>query len=82
MRQFDTGNIAELDIHHEAGRLLVEAQVRNVSAESKVSGQYPAADNRLAIAARISGSSSTTATVFLPFIMIFPSAPDSGPARH
>src|SRR5262245_34420178 len=51
--------------------LLVEAQVRNVSAESKVSGEYPAADNRLAIAARISGSSSTTATVFLPVDMIF-----------
>ena len=45
--------------------LLVEAQVRNVSAESKVSAPYPYADNRLAIAARISGSSSTTAIIFV-----------------
>ena len=33
--------------------LLVEAQVRNVSAESKVSAPYPYADSKLAIAARI-----------------------------
>src|SRR4249919_3962988 len=44
--------------------LQVEAQVRNVSAESYVSARYPTASSKVASDARISGSSSMTATIF------------------
>src|SRR5580692_6689634 len=44
---------------------LVAAAMRKASAESKVSVPYPNADSRAAVASRISGSSSTIATIFL-----------------
>src|SRR5580693_7124646 len=43
---------------------LVAAAIRKASAGSKVSVPYPNADSRAAVASRISGSSSTTATIF------------------
>src|SRR5580704_4492115 len=43
---------------------LVAAAIRKASAESKVSVPYPNADSRAAVDFRISGSSSTIATIF------------------
>src|ERR1700719_2589951 len=44
---------------------LVAAAMRKASAEAKVSVPYPNADSRAAVDSRISGSSSTIATIFL-----------------
>ena len=68
MRQLNTGDVAKLDVDNEAIRIACTTHKQEMTRQNRRSSRYSRAPTGFCtIAARISGSSSTTATIFSSF---------------